>query len=226
MSWFSKLKQWIQFRRNDDAYATTREKLWQGVKEATERQLLLERSIWMVAHFPDTFVLMQEQVNQWGLEYSIAKEPITTESLAGPNRDLLSPGSIHLVLADLVPPDEAISEASLMGNVAAMIVERHPYMPCDATLHRYFKSISATGLRVELGYFMAFDDPLVAAVLNETTVQVLNQLGLQSHNLINSMTLTRRLERQLQKQQAKYVSNIDAENVVQWLKLNSPDLSS
>ena len=90
-------------------------------------------------------------------------------------------------------------------------------------MHDYFKSLSATGLGVELGYFMAFDDPLVAAVLSDTTVQVLNQLGLQSHSLINSMTLTRRIDRQLQKQQASYVSNIDADNVEQWLELNSSD---
>lgn len=223
MSWINKLKQWVHFRRNDDAYATTREKLWQGVKQATATQLHLNRSIWLVAHFPDTFVLLQEQVNQWGLEYSIVRQPISIESLAGPNRNLLSPGSVHLVLADLVPADAADNEMSLTGNVAAMVVERHPYMASDAALHRHFKSISATGLRVELGYFMAFDDPLVATVLSETTVQVLNQLGLQSHSLINSMALTRRIERQLKKQQAKYVGNVDAENVELWLQLNAPD---
>ena len=223
MSWLKKLKQWVQFRRNDDAFATTREKLWQGVKEATATQLRLNRSIWLIAHFPDTFVNLQDKVNQWGLEYSIVQQPITMESLDGANKNLLSPGSVHLVLADLVPPDTAVSEASLSGNVAAMVVERHPYMACDATLHAYFKSISATGLGVELGYFMAFDDPLVAVVLSATTVEVLNQLGLQSHSLINSMALTRRIERQMQKQQAKYVSNIDAESVEQWLQLNAPD---
>ena len=56
MSWLKKFKQWVQFRRNDDAYATNREKLWQGVKEAVDTQLQLGRSIWLVAHFPDTFV--------------------------------------------------------------------------------------------------------------------------------------------------------------------------
>ena len=223
MSWLRKLKQWVQFRRNDDAYATSREKLWQGVKEATATQLHLDRSIWLVAHFPDTFISMQERVNQWGLNYSIVKHPVTLESLAGPNQRLVSPGSIHLVLADLLPAETVFNDENLTGNVAAMIVERHPRTAHDATLHKYFKSISATGLGVELGYFMAFDDPLVAAVLNETTIEVLNQLGLQSHSLINSMTLTRRLEKQLQKQQAKYISNIDAENVEQWLELNSPD---
>ena len=221
MSWLKKLKQWVQFRQNDDAYATTREKLWQGVQEATANQLHLARSVWLVAHFPDTFALMQEQVNQWGLEYSIASQSITIESLTGPNQNLISPGSVHLVLADFVPPETVINSESLTGNVAAMIVERHPRTARDTTLHDYFKSISATGLGVEVGYFMSFEDPLVAAVLSETTVQVLNQLGLQSHGLINSMALTRRLERQLQKQQAKYVSNIDTENVQQWLELNS-----
>ena len=223
MNWLRKLKQWVQFRRNDDAYATTREKLWQGVKEATENQVHLNRTVWLVAHFPDTFVLMQEQVNQWGLEYSIVQQPITIGSLAGSNKKLISPGSVHLVLADLVPPETAFDNENLSGNVAAMIVERHPRTVHDATLNQYFKSISATGLGVELGYFMAFDDPLVAAVLSDTTVQVLNQLGMQSHSLINSMALTRRLERQLQKQQAKYVSNIDADNVERWLELNNPE---
>ena len=142
--------------------------------------------------------------------------------MAGPNKNLLSSGSVHLILADLVP-EAAFNDETFSGNVAAMVVERHPFAPQDTKLHNYFKTISATGLGVELGYFLAFDDPLVAAVLSETTVQVLNQLGLQSHSLINSMALTRRLERQMQKQQSKYVSNIEAENVEQWLELNSPD---
>jgi len=108
-SWLKKLKQWVRFRRNDDAYATTREKLWQGVKEAVATQLAFNRSIWLVAHFPDTFVQLQEQVDQWGVEYSIARQPVTIESLAGPNKDLISEGGIHLVLADLVPTYQASS---------------------------------------------------------------------------------------------------------------------
>ena len=121
MSWLKKLKQWVRFRRNDDAYATSREKLWQGVKEATNAQLHLGHSIWLVAHFPDTFVLMQEQVNQWGLEYSIVRQPISTESLTGVNQHLLAAGSVHLILADLVPPETVDESESLTGNVAAMI---------------------------------------------------------------------------------------------------------
>ena len=101
MSWFSKLKQWVHFRRNDDAYATTREKLWQGVKQAVANQLHINRSIWLIAHFPDSFAALQEQINQWGVEYSIVQQPITIESLVGPNQNLLSPGSVHLILADL-----------------------------------------------------------------------------------------------------------------------------
>jgi len=75
MSLLRKIKQWARFRRNDDAYATTRQKVWQGVKEAVAVQLEFGRSIWLVAHFPDTFVQLQEQLDQWGVEYSIARQP-------------------------------------------------------------------------------------------------------------------------------------------------------
>ena len=220
MSWLRKLKQWIRFRRNDDAYATTREKLWQGVKEAVTAQFAFGRSIWLVAHFPDTFVQLQEQLDQWGVEYSIVRQPVTIESLAGPNKDLISEGGIHLVLADLIPTSMAASDQLYRGNVAAMVVERHPWMPCDVDLCGYFKTLSGAGLSVEVGYFLAFDDPVVASVLNETTIEVLNQLGLASHSLINSTAINRRIERQLKRQQTLYHNEIEADNVQLWFESN------
>ena len=220
MSLLRKIKQWARFRRNDDAYATTRQKLWQGVKEAVAVQLELGRSIWLVAHFPDTFVQLQEQVDQWGSEYSIARQPVTIESLAGSNKDLISAGSIHLVLADLIPTSMAVSDQLYQGNVAAMVVERHPWMPRDADLCKYFKTLTSAGLSVELGYFLSFEDPVVASVLSETTIEVLNQLGLASHSLINSTTLTRRIERQLKRQQALYRNETETDNVQLWIESN------
>jgi len=226
MRWLRKLKQWVRFRRHDDAYATTRERLWLGIKGSIDTQLKLRRSIWLVAHFPDTFVQLQEQVSQWGLAYSIVRQPITIESLAKQNQDLLSPSSVHLVLADLVPTGIARFDGDLEGEVAALVVERHPWMPRDTDIQDYFKNLSAAGLPVELGYFMAFDDPVVAEVLNETTIEVLNQLGLASHRMINSMTLTRRIEKQLLKKQSQYNGNVDADNVEQWLRLNDQEPQS
>lgn len=220
MSWLKKLKQWVRFRRNDDAYATTREKLWEGVTKAVAVQLKFGRSIWLVAHFPDTFIQLQEQVNQWGIEYSIVQQPITAKSLASQNQDLISSASVNLVLADLLPASIGSSDGVYDGNVAALIVERHPWMPRDVDLCSYFKALSGTGLSVELGYFLAFDDPVVASVLNETTVEVFNQLGLANHSMINSTALTRRIERQLKRQQADYHDKIETENVLDWFELN------
>jgi len=220
MSWIKKLKQWTRFCRNDDAYAPTRQKLWQGVKEAVAAQLKFGHSIWLVAHFPDTFVQLQEQMDQWGVDYSIARQPVTIESLAGANEGLISAGSVHLLLADLIPTHAAVSDHLHQGNVAAMVVERHPWMPRDVELCEYFKTLSGAGLSVELGYFLAFDDLVVAPVLNETMIEVFNQLGLASHSLINSTTVTRRVERQLKRQQTLYRDETETDNVELWLELN------
>ena len=86
---------------------------------------------------------------------------------------------------------------------------------------RYFKTLSGAGLSVELGYFLAFDDPVVASMLNETTLEVLNQLGLASHSLINSTALTRRIERQLKRQQTLYNNETETDNVQIWFETNS-----
>jgi len=220
MSLLRKIKQWARFRRHDDAYATTRQRVWQGVKEAVAVQLELGRSIWLIAHFPDMFVALQEEVAQWGVEYSIARQPITTDSLAGPNQDLISESSVHLVLADLIPTSMPPSDQLYRGKVAAMVVERHPWMPRDADLCGYFKTLTGTELSVELGYFLSFEDPVVVSVLNETTIEVLNQLGLAGHSLINSTTLTRRIDRQLKQQQAFYREETKTDNVELWLKSN------
>ena len=101
-----------------------------------------------------------------------------------------------------------------------MVVERHPWMPRDADLCKYFKTLTSAGLSVELGYFLSFEDPVVASVLSETTIEVLNQLGLASHSLINSTTLTRRIERQLKRQQALYRNETETDNVQLWIESN------
>ena len=216
-----KIKQWLRFRRFDDAYATTKETLWTSIRQSLETQIAAGKAILLVVHFPDTFSYIQNQLAESSIDYEIASKALTPEFLLEPSGSpILQPGRINLVLSALIPAIGPATGRNIENQLSVLVVERHPLIDHDKRIHNFCKHIGAA---IELGYFQSFEDPLVAAELNEMTLMLMEQLGLNDHSLINSMTLTRRIDRKLKRDRARYTSDVDADNYQQWLERNQPD---
>lgn len=217
MSPIRKFKSWINFCRHDDAYAKTREQLWCSVQESLNRQIESGKVVWLVVHFPDTFEHVQDLLGRWQINYRVASQSLKLAALQ--TKGMLEAGEVWLVLSDLICEIDQGVPNTPNQRLAVFVLERHPLIDHDQRVQAYCKQI---GLQLELGYFLAFEDRVVQAGLDKMTLLLMEQMGLSDHSLINSMTLTRRINKRLLQLRVQYQTDIGADNEDQWFELNEP----
>lgn len=208
-----------RFKRFEDAFTLTRDRMWEALRESLSSPEHDEKSIWLVVHFMDTFSELQDRLESWNLDYDVISSRLNASDID--RKGLLKQNSIKLILAELIPqPAEiaAVVDESEMRKLAMIVAERHPLLAEDQRLESFAKSIPVW---VEFGYFLALDDVVVKLAVNDTTVEVLQQLGLDDHELIASNMITRRLEKVLKRESAKFSGNTRADSAQEWLMLNS-----
>ena len=209
------------FKRAEDAYALTREILWDGLRKSIDLPQTAGRATWLIVHFTDTFTEVQEKLEQWGLEYEIVSSRLNVNELErlGPLNTKPSPSRLKLILADLIP--EPASLDSSLTNVAeaqiAMIVlERHPQIKHDQRLEAFARSLPC---KVEFGYFLALDDAVIKISIEDQVVEILKQLGLDDE-LISSNMVTRRLETVLKRISSGFQGDTPCNSAAEWLETN------
>ena len=73
---------------------------------------------------------------------------------------------------------------------------------------------------------MALDDFVVATAINETTVELMKQMGLEERELISSNLVSKRVTRQLKRLQAQIHGDQPADSAEEWIELNLGGSSS
>ena len=106
---------------------------------------------------------------------------------------------VQLILAPLLddyhpPLQDQTRHSDQM--VALMVLERHGDIRRDDSIESFCRSAP---MPIELGYFLSLDDPLVKEVVSPTSRLVLEQMGLEEHELITSNLITRRLDKSLRR---------------------------
>ena len=215
MSLIRKFKSWINFCRHDDAYAKTREQLWDSLQESLTRQVQSGKVVWLVVHFPDTFEHVQDLLDRWEISYRVATKPLMPTVLQ--DECMVAAGDVWLVLSDLICKFDHGIQATPAQRLAVFVLERHPLIDHDLRIHAYCKNI---GLQLELGYFLAFEDRVVQSGLDKMTLLLMEQMGLSDHGMVNSMTVTRRINKRLLQLQNQYQTDVGADNERQWFELN------
>jgi hypothetical protein len=168
-------------------------------------------------HFTDTFTSLQVELETWQVEYEIVTQPIDPNQLE--RTGLLSASKIKIVLADLIPEvgDELLLEPNHDHAIAMIVVERHPHKKYDDQLEAFARSLP---VKVEFGHYLSLDDDVIRLVINETSIKILKQLGMNEHELIASSMVTRRLNKMLQRVAETFRSDEPADSARQWLEIN------
>lgn len=207
-----------RFTRFDDAYALTREALWNSLRQTIEAPHHEAKSIWLVVHFTDTFAKLQSVLDDGGVGYEVVTQAIDPDRLDASG--LLSTESVKLVLADLIPDvaDRQPQVFDLDQTLGMIVVERHPNIHQDLKVESFARSLP---VRVEFGHYISLDDAVVELVISETSIKILKQLGMNEHELIASSMVTRRLNKMLHRRSLSNHSNHPADSALQWLELNS-----
>lgn len=206
------------FNRFEDSFAMTRVSLWAKLKSAISQQQQQGSRIWVVAHFADTFVELQDLLGEWQIEYEICDRELQPQTALESTRD--KDNAVLLVLSDLLTlTDSAELAFDDSVTVAMIVVEKHPLIGMDNKLESFSKSLPC---RVRFGYYLAIDDVVVKRVINETTIQILKQLGMKDHELITSNMVTRRLNKVLEREGKLISTNHRADSAEEWYQLNQP----
>ncbi len=209
-----------QFTYFDDAYAFTRESLWNSLQSTLKSNRYANQPVWLVVHFFDTFSWLQDRLDESDVPYEIETSSIDVKRLVYDS--LVTQSGVRLVLAKtLVSVEDSVKpEVDFERSLAMIVLERHPLIEYDQRIERIARSFP---LRVEYGHYLALDDSVVRMVVNDATVRVLQQMGMNDHELITSSMVTRRLKKVLHRMQANFKFDRDADSAAEWIALNSHD---
>ncbi len=203
MGWLSWILRRPNFHRIDDSYAMDRQNLWPSLKTAISHQLQQGHPIWIVVHFAETFTTVQDLLGQWSIDYQIVDQVLQPKDALDHLQD--SAEGVSLVLSDLLTVSETANLTRDDSQTLSMIVvERHPLAVQDREVEQFARLIPCP---VQLGYFLAIDDLVIRQVVNQTTIEILKQLGMKDHELITSNMITRRINQFLNRAERHYISN-------------------
>jgi|MDTC01.2.fsa_nt_gb hypothetical protein len=207
-----------QFTYFDDAYALTRETLWNSLESTLKSERYEDQPVWLVVHFFDTFNWLQDRLDGSDIPYEIETSEIDAKRFSYDSS--VTQKGVRLVLAKTLLAADATSSSdeNLERSLAMIVLERHPLIEHDLRIESIARSFP---VRVEYGHYLALDDSVVRMVVNEATIKILQQLGMNDHELITSAMLTRRLKKVLRRMQSSFESDLAADSAADWIALNS-----
>lgn len=203
-----------------ESYALDRESLWANTREAIDRLFKNNGRVVMIAHFPEMFETIEQQLNEWELDFSIPEALVPLEWFVG-SAD--RPRLMLCLAAQLRKSrtDDHLPRAQVAETLSLMVMERHPWVPND---HRLKAIASQSRVRNELGYLLSLDDPVLEDLINETAITLLRQMGMDDHGLVTSMMVTRRINRALNRRKSKLKDVAEeflpADSSTEWMELN------
>lgn len=188
--------------------------MFTGLFNAMDARLAKGEVVFFIAHFPDTFTKLQEQLEQKKCPFSIVSESLSAEVVKRLSEQ--EAGRVHLTLAQMLTTDTA-SVKQQDPQVAMMVCERHPMPAYDKLIADWCHQLMYP---VELGYFLSFDDPVLRFVVTDQVKMLLEQFGWGENELITSNMVSRRLDKVLKRNAAKIVNEQQANSCSEWLELN------
>lgn len=219
MSLFQRLFGKYQFHRFPDSFTRTREAKFKSLQRWVRTQADQGRHVLVLAHFESTFLESQEAIQRAGIDYEILARPQSQQQLVRTLAE--SPANVTITMSQmLAPSEEPEYRESVDLHVAMMITERYPLVDRDIRLEDFARSLAA---RVDMGYLMSFEDPIIRSLLGEKLIFLMEQLGLGDHHLIQSAMTERALQHKIRHATRSVVAEQEAGSPQEWLELNMPE---
>jgi hypothetical protein len=187
----------------DDVIWLTKQAKFAGISAATARCLAEPArpfAVLLVAHFRDCLEQLQAIVQRGGFDQR-SVIAATAENLTGwsaPRLDSDDSQTIDIIVA-----------------------ERHPLQAHDAAIVEFAQSLPC---RCRLVHHVSLEDSLLRTFAGEWVQNVLQRLGMNENEAIQSPMVTRRLQVAAQKIEGQAVSDLPADSAEEWLRRNCLDL--
>lgn len=222
----------LSFQRHPDSFATTRATLYEKLLEVVksliqqyeqpegwlQKQAVLpnDSTVFIAAHFPDEFFRLQSELQQHGIEYQFITRPLDSQWFLD-NADQ-SKNVIYLTLAEFLTGTVFGKNVVFGSTLNLIVVDRHPEPFRDAALEQFARDFPAT---TRMGYFLALDDRVLHPVVNETTLTVLKQMGIDDQGLVSSSIISKRINKVLAREQKRRTKEgTPTDSAEDWFELN------
>ncbi len=219
---WKKLNDWwgtqSQFEQFKDAFSVSQKMKLSNLKTAIDRRRAQGDTISLVAHFPETFETLQDFLETHRIPYAICQADLDQQELLEHARK--GSDQVLLVLAESIKLTD--TKPQLLDQritLAAMIAERYPIPSRDERIGKFFRTFPT---RTRLGYFLSLDDPTLRFAISATTLQLLQQMGLDEQELITSSMMSRRMQVVLTRVERGLLQERSADSAAEWWQLNGP----
>ncbi|MGI9519206.1 MAG: hypothetical protein ACR2NP_19295 [Pirellulaceae bacterium] len=218
MSLFQRLFGKRGFHRFADSFTRTREAKFANLQRWVQTQSEQGRHVLVLAHFESTFLEAQAAIQQSGFDFEILARPQSQQQLV---RTLYgSPAGITITMSQMLAPSEEPEYREAVDlHIAMMITERYPLVERDVRLEDFARSLAA---RVNMGYLMSFEDPVIRRLLGDRFIFLMEQLGLGENDLVQSAMTERALQQRIRRATQSVVDEQEAGSPEQWLEVNMP----
>lgn len=203
--------------KHPDSFALTRAVLWDSIARSIRLQQSMGKAVWLVVHFPDTYIQCQSMLEENGINYWVETETVDEawfrESMATP------PDFVRLLLTDLMQPlnFSAGEFDKRTEKIALMVVERHP---CGRENDRVLEFGESLPIKTEVGHFLALDDEVVKSLVPPQMFDLMKTMGLDENDLVSSSMVTRILHRRIRQNSSDDGSRQKANSAAEWLQLD------
>lgn len=187
----------------DDVIWLTKQAKFTGVSASIGRCLAEPTrpfAVLLVAHFRDCLEQLQAIVEQGGFD----------------------PQTVIVATAEILKDRSAPKLGSDDSQTVVIIVaERHPLQAHDAAVTEFAQSLPC---RCRLVHHVSLEDPLMRMFAGEWVQNVLQRLGMNESEAIESRMVGRRIQEAVKKIEQQAVSDMAADSAEEWLERNCPDL--
>ncbi len=187
----------------DDVIWLTKQAKFAGISAATARCFARRTrplAVLLVAHFRDCLEQLQAIVQQGGFD----------------------PKSVIVATAEILKGRSAPRLGSDDSQTIEIIVaERHPLQSHDAAVAEFAQSLPC---RCRLVHHVSLEDPSMRMFAGDWVQNVLQRLGMNENEAIESRMVGRRIQQAAQKIEAQVVSDLPADSAEEWLQRNCPEV--
>jgi preprotein translocase subunit SecA len=144
----------------------------------------------ILAHFPATLAEIRQELSEIGIPYEGIANQISAKDanrLAGPQTDRrVRLGLVKQLRADSYP-DRNVEEG---GPIYILVAERHFIRKYDEVVSDFASTLNK---RCQIAFYLSLDDPLLKHFAGEWVKEVLQRLGMNESDPVESPMLARRI---------------------------------
>jgi len=186
----------------DDVIWLTKQAKFAGISSSIGRCLAEPArpfAVLLVAHFRDCMEQLQAIVEQGGFDQR----------------------SVIVATAEHLKGRSSMATSDESQTIEIIVAERHPLQAHDAAIAEFAQSLPC---RCRLVHHVSLEDPMMRMFAGEWVQNVLQRLGMNENEAIESRMVTRRIQAAAQKIESQAISDMPADSAEEWLERNCPDL--